>query len=149
MKKYEKIYKSVLCIGIIAVLFTLILTGCGKEGSSTAWTADPFAIIEGKEQEGLVYNRESKTVYTMFSEMGVGGYSYGYMAEYIVNGHNCEYHDGKIVEVIPNYKIVDDKSIEIEPTYREVGRAEIQEQNADEKWNSLTEEEKEALLEGK
>lgn len=148
MKKHEKIFKGVICIGVIAVLLTMLLTGCVKESSSTAQQADPFAVIEGKESEGLVYNRESKTIYVMYRDSSIGGYSYGYISEYIVNGHNCEYHDGKIVEVIPNYKVVDNKIEEIESTYREIEKVEVKE-SADDKWNALTEEEKNALIEGK
>lgn len=148
MKKYERIFKRVMCVGIVICLITLMLTGCVKEASSTAELADPFAIIEGKESEGLVYNRETKTIYVMYRDSSVGGFSYGYLSEYVVNGHNCEYRDGNIVEVIPNYAVVDNKIVESEPTYKAVKEV-IAKESVDDKWNSLTEEEKEALLEGK
>lgn len=149
MKNYEKIFKRIMCIGVTAVLLTMLLVGCGKEASSTAQLADPFATIEGKETEGLVYNRDSKTVYVMYRDSSIGGFSYGYLSEYVVNGHYCKYREGKIVEVIPNYQIVDDKIVEIEPTYKEVEEHEIEKQTVDEKWNSLSDEEKKALLEDK
>lgn len=147
MKRQKNIYKAVMCIGIVAVLITLLLTGCGNESSEKAHLADPFIPIEVQEEQGLVYNRQSKTVYVLFNE-SAGYRGYGYMDLYIVNGHTCEYRDNKIVEVIPNYEYVDGKIIEIEPTYKEVD-IDIVGESVDDKWNALTEEEKKELLEGK
>ena len=50
--------------------------------------------------------------------------------------------------MIPNYEIVDNKIVEIEPTYKEV-KVDIVTESIEDKWNSLTEEEKEALLKDK
>jgi len=144
----KKVYKRVICIGVMAVLSTMLLAGCiGKKSTENSFEADPFVIIKGYEEQGLVYNNQTRTIYVLFKE--ASGYKgYGYMDMYIVNGHNCEYRDGKIVEVIPNYQIVDDKIVEIEPMYKEV-KVDIVTESIDDKWNSLTEEEKEALLKDK
>lgn len=145
--KKEILRKS--CLTVLLVLLVFVLTACVEENKSTetAFDADPFVVIKGHENQGLVYNNQTRTVYVIFKE--AEGYAgYGYMDMYIVNGHSCEYRDGKIVEVIPNYQIVDDKIVEIESTYKEV-KVDIVTESIEDKWNSLTEEEKEALLEGK
>lgn len=130
---------------VLVVLLIFVLAGCeGNRSTEKAFEADPFVAIKGHEYQGLVYNNQTRTVYVLFKE-SLGHTGYGYMDMYIVNGHNCEYRDGKIVEVIPNYEIVDNKIIEIEPTYKEV-KVDVVTESIDDKWNSLTEEEKEALM---
>ena len=120
MKNKKEVLKRI-CLSVLIVLLIFALTACGDKNKSTeaAFDADPFVAIKGHENQGLVYNNQTRTVYVLFKE-GAGRRGYGFMDEYIVNGHNCEYRDGKIVEVIPNYEIVDSKIIEIEPTYKEV-----------------------------
>lgn len=145
MKNQKEILRKSI-LGVLLVLLVFALTACrdGNKSTETAFEADPFVIIKGHEQQGLVYNNQTRTVYVLFKEEE--GYTgYGYMGMYIVNGHNCEYRDGKIVEVIPNYEVVDNKIVEIEPTYKEV-KVDIVTESVDDKWNSLTEEEKEELL---
>jgi len=105
----KKIIRLV-CLAFVVCLSLLIFSSCGQNDNTStevASDADPFIPIEGQEKNGLVYHSESKTVYVLFKESsGVNSYGgaavgYGYLAEYIVNGHNCEYIDGNIVEVIP------------------------------------------------
>lgn len=145
--KKESLIKS--CLGVVLILLLFTLTACddGNKSTETAFNADPFVTIKGHEHQGLVYNNQTRTVYVLFKE--ASGYAgYGYIDTYIVNGHICEYRDGKIVEVIPNYEIVDNKIVEIEPTYKEV-KVDIVTESIDDKWNSLTQEEKEELLKDK
>jgi len=146
MKKQKVILrKSCLCMLLLLVIF--VLTACGNKSTETAFEADPFVTIKGHEAQGLVYDNQTRTVYVLFKE--ASGYAgYGFVDAYIVNGHNCEYRDGKIVEVIPNYEIVENKIVETQPTYKEV-KVDIVTESVDDKWNSLTEEEKEALLKDK
>jgi hypothetical protein len=129
MNKTNYIFR-IICVLTILVMLSTLISGCGKESTGTAYDADPFVPIEGEEINGLVYHRQSKTVYVLLKEAN-GYQGYGYLAEYIVNGHYTEYIDGKIIEVIPEYEqIIQEKAPK----------------TADEKWASLTQEEKEALL---
>jgi len=148
MKKKKEVLRKG-CLSVLIIMLIFALTACVEENKSTetAFDADPFVVIKGHENQGLVYNSQTRTVYVIFKE-AAGNRGYGYMDMYIVNGHSCEYRDGKIVEVIPNYQIVDDMIVEIEPTYKEV-KVDIVTESVDDKWNSLSEEEKEALLKDK
>lgn len=84
-----------LTISFLAVCFT----GCGKDNSISSSTpsTNPFETIS--EENCLVYDKNTRTIYYLFSTDSAGGFSYGYMAPYIQNGHYCEYVDGQIVEV--------------------------------------------------
>lgn len=120
MKNVKKLTCRIIFVITMVLLVVTLFTGCGNKSTQNATLADPFIAIEGQEENGLVYHKESKTVYTLFTELR-GGPSYaGYLSEHIVNGHNCEYREDKIMEVIPNYEIVDGKIVEKEPTYKEV-----------------------------
>lgn len=147
MKNKKRFFEK-SCLSVLLVLLMFAITACeGNKSTEMALKADPFVVIKGHEEQGLVYNNQTRTVYVLFKESS--GYTgYGYMDMYVVNGHNCEYRDGKIVEVIPNYQIVDNKIVEIEPTYKEV-KIDIVTESLDDRWNSLTDEQKEALLEAK
>jgi len=147
----KKLFKKILCLSFITIIVIVLFTGCGdvrEISTKNALLADPFIPIDGQEETGLVYHRDSMTIYIIFKTNNVNGVSYGYLSEYIVNGHNCEYRDDKIYEVIPNYEYSNGKIIEVEPTYKEL-TCNTSKQAVDEKWNALTEEEKRELLEGR
>jgi len=138
MKKQNFI--RLISLALILCFSITLLSSCGENKQSTysSSVADPFIPIEGEEENGLVYHRGSKTVYVLFEETDYG-YGYGYLAEYIINGHYCKYKDGEIVEIIPEVTIISKESSnndEIKLT-------------ADEMWANLTEEEKQDLLSGK
>ena len=96
MKNKKQILRG-SCLCVLLVLLMFALTACdGNKSTETAFEADPFVVIKGHEYQGLVYNSQTRTVYVLFKE-GAGNRGYGYMDMYIVNGHNCEYRDGKIV----------------------------------------------------
>lgn len=126
----------ILCLSLIA------LSSCADVNESTkaAYKGDPFISIDGEEENGLVYHRESKTVYVLFEEWEIAtDTGYGYLSLYVVNGHFCEYIDGEIVEIIPEVTI----------TSKESSNNDEIKLTADEIWANLTEEEKQDLLSGK
>lgn len=129
----RNMFKRCFAIIVIGILMCTLLCSCGKESTQNSSVADPFISIPDEEENGLVYHKKSNTVYVLFSTCG-GYQGYGYCSLYVQNGHFCEYRDGKILEV--------DSSVSVETDTDN-------NQTPDEKWNSLTDEEKEELLKKK
>ena len=100
----KKFFAFVLAMVMVACMFA----GCGE--TKTAYDSEKDAIVEVvyadliqiPGYDYLYYSTTTRTVYYRF------GYGYkGYMCEYIMNGHTCEYRNGEIVEVIPTVRIDD------------------------------------------
>lgn len=137
----NKINKENLKALIKSLTFTIILSlsvivplcSCGTKSTEKADNADPFTPILGYEKDGLVYMNLSKTVYVLFTD-GSGSSKRGFLALYVQNGHTCEYINGEIVEIIPEIKSGSDSSTVSSP---------------DDILNSLSDEERESLLNSK
>ena len=97
----KKILAFVLALVVIASLFT----GCGKAKESDLPETPEIAIADlvklpDPEYDYLFYSAKTGTVYYLFIH-GSMQYETGFMSPYIMNGHTCQYKNGKIVEVIP------------------------------------------------
>lgn len=97
----KKIFAFVLAMVMVACMFS----ACGK--SNTAYDSEKHVVVEVDiadlvqipGYDFLFYNVTNRTVYYLFEEIGYNR-GCGFMAKYISNGHNCEYVDEQIVEVV-------------------------------------------------
>lgn len=96
--------KRLVSVFVLAILFLGILGAVGacsmaNPKDNAALEMANFKSID--EERHLVYDKDTKVVYYMFSTFEPGGYSYSYFAPYISeNGRNCRYIEGEIVEII-------------------------------------------------
>lgn len=91
---------------LLAISISSSLCGCNYNAKSSN-TATLAESLEGSDlipipgEDNLAYFKNGKTVYIVVNYYATyNNQSYSYMAPLIINGHNCEYHDGEIVEVI-------------------------------------------------
>lgn len=95
--------KRLLTALLITTFAISSFTGCSRKNiaisTSDILSGSPFIEIPG--ESNLFYHVKSSSVYTIyFYRDNISGEIYSISAPYIQNGHFCEYHDGKIVEVI-------------------------------------------------
>ena len=89
----ESTMKKTLTTLLLTMILACMLIGCGK----TKISEEPVLgtdLVCVPECEYLVYSHTTGTVYYMFRH----GYA-GFLAEFISNGHYCEYIDGQVCEV--------------------------------------------------
>ena len=105
----KKIFALVLAMVLVATMFA----GCSE--TSTAYESERDAVVEAvfadlaqiPGYDYLYYSTTDRTVYYLYTDSKIGGFSYSFFGPRIINGHNCEYVDGEIVEVFPTVKIED------------------------------------------
>lgn len=90
---------------VVAVLFlSLFVTGCGAEeiDSDTGNTVavGSFINVPGREDEGLVYHKTSKTVYVLEQRSPNTNQSTGYCALYRKDGQFWKYNE-ESKEIVP------------------------------------------------
>lgn len=93
--------KRLFAFAMVVMLIVCALSSCGTVSTEdeAAINMANFKVIE--DEEGLVYNKDTRVVYYMFST-GQGYAGYGYLAPYISeNGRFCKYINDEIVEIIP------------------------------------------------
>lgn len=97
----KKVFAFALAMVMVAVLFN----GC-KE-TKTAYDSEKDAVVEVEiadlvripSYDYLYYSTTTRTVYYLFEKYPDASYASGFFGPYIINGHTCEYVNGKIVEV--------------------------------------------------
>ena len=105
----KKLFAFILTMVLVACLFT----GCSE--AETAYDSEKDTVVEVAfadliqvpEYDYLYYSAKDRTVYYLFERHANFEHATGFFGPYIRNGHYCEYHDGKIIEVIPTVKIED------------------------------------------
>lgn len=90
---------------LLAISTSFSLCGCNPNAKSSV-TSTLAETLEGSDlipipgEDNLAYFKNGKTVYIVINYYATfSDQSYSYMAPLIINGHNCEYRDGEIVEV--------------------------------------------------
>ena len=99
----KKFYVVILAVIMVACMFTACRATSPVHNSEKNEEIDDVVVADLAPIPGynyLYYSLTERTVYYLF-DMGIGQAKTGYMCEYIRNGHNCEYLDGEIMEVIP------------------------------------------------
>ena len=87
--------KIVVCIFLAA----LILTGCGMNYLISTPTVDDSSWFYKIEDTPLVYDKDTRIVYYLFSSKS-NRRGYGYMAPYYnEHGQMCYYVDGQIIPI--------------------------------------------------
>ena len=97
----KKIFAFVLAVVMVAVLFT----GCAE--TKKAYDSEKDAVVEVEIADlvqipgyaYLYYSTTTRTVYYLFEDRPGSHSACGFFGPYIINGHTCEYVNGKIVEV--------------------------------------------------
>lgn len=103
----KKIFAFVLALVMVACM----LVGCAE--AKTAYDSEKDTVVEVAfadlvqvpGYDYLYYSSKDRTVYYLFERHANFNYATGFFGPYIRNGHNCEYRDGEIVEVIPTVRI--------------------------------------------
>ena len=88
------------------MMVTLFAVSCTN--SSVSYDSEKDAVVETEfadlvqipGYDYLYYSITERTVYYLFTN-----YDKGFFGPYIMNGHTCEYVEGKIIEVIPTVRI--------------------------------------------
>lgn len=97
----KKVFAFALAMVMVAVLFT----GC-EETKKNAYDSEKDAVVEVEiadlvripGYDYLYYSTTTRTVYYLFEKYPGSSYASGFFGPYIINGHTCEYVNGKIVE---------------------------------------------------
>ena len=58
-------------------------------------------LVQVPGYDYLYYSTTERTVYYLFEKYTDTSYASGFFGPYIRKGHNCEYIDGEIVEIVP------------------------------------------------
>ena len=103
--------KKILSIVLVIVMMACMFVGCGK--ANTAYDSEKDAVVEVAfadlvqvpGYDYLYYSTTERTVYYLFEKYTDTSYASGFFGPYIRNGHNCEYIDGEIVEIVPTVRI--------------------------------------------
>lgn len=97
----KKVFAFALAMVMVAVLFT----GC--EETKKAYDSEKDAVVEVEVADlipipgyaYLYYSTTTRTVFYLFKKHPDSHFASGFFGPYIINGHTCEYVNGKIVEV--------------------------------------------------
>ena len=105
--------KKIFAFALTLVMMATLFAGCNK--TSTAYDSEKDTVVEVEfadlvqvpGYDYLYYSTTDRTVYYLFEKSGGWDFATGFFGPYVRNGHNCEYVNGKIVEVIPTVRIED------------------------------------------
>lgn len=96
--------KNFIIIFVAVLFLSLFVTGCGAEeiDSDTGNTVavGSFINVPGREDEGLVYHKTSKTVYVLEQRSPNTNQSTGYCALYRKDGQFWKYNE-ESKEIVP------------------------------------------------
>jgi hypothetical protein len=96
---YKEMKKVIACL--LAIGICISFTGCEE----TPYITDSYKdgnnrFVEIYDETDLYYDKDTKIVYYIYQEDGIGGYSYSYITPYIAeNGLPYTYENGELVEI--------------------------------------------------